>query len=55
MLEDNHGLQVTVAAPVKERTFTANVPSDNVDILLDLLAETLDLKITRQGNTVKIE
>jgi len=55
MLEDNHGLEVTVAVSAKKRTFTANVPSDNVEMLLDLLTEALDLKITRQGNVIRIE
>jgi ferric-dicitrate binding protein FerR (iron transport regulator) len=55
MLEHNHGLEVTVVASAKERTFTANVPSDNIEMLLNLLNETLGLKITRRGNVVRIE
>jgi transmembrane sensor len=55
MLEQNHGLEVTVVASAKERTFTANVPSNDVEMLLNLLNETLGLKITRQGNGVRIE
>lgn len=55
LLEDNHGMQVTVSEEVRERKITARVPSSNVDILLDLLAETLGVQITKQGKEVYIK
>lgn len=55
LLEDNHGMQVTVSEAIKERKITAKVPNNDVDILVNLLAETLGVEITKQGKEVHIK
>ncbi len=57
LLEDNYGLDVTFKyEELKDRIFTATIPTIQVDVLLTILEESMKgVKITKEGNRIIIE
>jgi len=57
LLEDNYGLDVTFKyEDLKDRIFTATIPTIQVDVLLAILEESMKgVKITKEGNRIIIE
>jgi transmembrane sensor len=55
LLQDNYGLRVTVTAPALLRlTVTGDLPASDIDLLLPALAKSLEIKVTRTGDTVRL-
>ncbi|AMR28869.1 hypothetical protein A0257_18385 [Hymenobacter psoromatis] len=55
LLHDTYGLNITVADPVLLRqTVTGSLPSQNTDILLQTLAESLGMRAERSGQNVRL-
>ncbi len=55
ILEDNYGWEVEVKnQELLDMTFTATVPNKKPDVLLALLAESFNVKITRKGEKITI-
>ncbi|RYC68022.1 FecR family protein [Spirosoma sordidisoli] len=55
LLTENYGLSVTISdSAIAQRTLVGSFRADNVDELLELVAEIFDLKVTRDGNTVRL-
>jgi len=54
IIEDDHGLKVEVDEAVKDRTFSASVPSDTLDMLLGLLSQTLHVEVVQTQQQIKI-
>jgi ferric-dicitrate binding protein FerR (iron transport regulator) len=53
LLEDNYGFEVDFnEAGIVNRKFTATIPAGNINTLLTALAESFNMKITRNGNTL---
>jgi len=57
LLEDNYGLEVTLKDEnLKDRIFTATIPTIQVDVLLTILEESMKgVKITKEGDQVTFE
>ena len=56
LLEDNYGLKVTLRNEhLRERIFTGTIPTNKAEVLLRILAESMQIKITRNGNQVNME
>ena len=56
VLEDNYGYQVKLENPAwGTQEFTAKVASDDVDLLLTLLAESFDTQVTQQDKLITIK
>jgi transmembrane sensor len=56
LVEETYGLQVEVTdQALLMQEVTGSIPNPNVDVLLDALAKSLDLKITRKGNQVVLQ
>ena len=54
LLHDSYGLQVEVTdADILRQTVVGQVPTTSPDVLLDALAKSLEIKVTRQGNHVR--
>lgn len=55
LLHDTYGLTVTVDDPVLLRqTVTGSLPSQNANVLLQALAESLGMRTQRSGNSVRL-
>lgn len=55
-LEDNYGIKVIIADDsLTRKRFTAKVPRNKVHVLLEVLAETLQIDIVRQDNEVRVQ
>jgi ferric-dicitrate binding protein FerR (iron transport regulator) len=55
-LEDNYGTKVIISdESLAQKKFTAKVPRNKVNVLLKVLAETLQIDIIRQNNEVRIQ
>lgn len=55
MMSENYGLTVDIPnQAVAERTLAGSFRADNVDELLQIVAELFNLQVTRQGNTVQL-
>lgn len=55
-LEDIYGIKVHISdASLAQQRFTAKVPRNKVDVLLKVLAETLQVEIKRQSKEVQIQ
>ncbi len=53
LLEDNYGLRITLGNPALARQkLTGSVPSYDLDVLLNAVGKSLDVKVRRQGNRV---
>lgn len=53
ILEDNYGVEVIINDPeLAEMTFSATIPMEDLDILLDLLSETFNINVQRQHKKV---
>ncbi|WP_161599548.1 FecR family protein [Hymenobacter nivis] len=56
LLEDTYGLQITLGNPaLRRQKLTGSVPNRDVDVLLDALGKSLDVKVHRVGNRVKLD
>jgi transmembrane sensor len=56
LLEDNYGLQITVGNPqLLQQKLTGSVPNQDVNVLLDAFARSLDAKVRREGNRVWLD
>lgn len=56
VLEDSYGYRVELENPVwRTQKFTAKVASNDVDLLLELLAESFDFVVTQQDQTITIK
>ncbi len=56
MLEDTYGYKVSIEdEQLASRKFTADIPSHDVDILLTLIAESLDVKAEKINNEIVIK
>ncbi|UYZ62399.1 FecR family protein [Hymenobacter weizhouensis] len=56
VLEESYGLQVEVTDPALLRQrITGSVPNANVEEFLDALSKTLDVRVTRTGQRVRLE
>ncbi|WP_158022720.1 DUF4974 domain-containing protein [Hymenobacter coccineus] len=56
MLEDTYGLQITLGNPaLRRQKLTGSVPNRDVDVLLDALGKSLDVKVHRAGNRVRLD
>ncbi|MEM9672594.1 MAG: FecR family protein [Cyclobacteriaceae bacterium] len=53
-IENIYGHRVRVSAEVKKRRFSAKVPYGQIDLLLELLSESLDLHIEQSENLILI-
>ncbi|GAB3855148.1 hypothetical protein GCM10028822_25990 [Hymenobacter terrigena] len=54
LLRDSYGMQVDVADPaILHQTVVGQVPTTTPDVLLDALAKSLEIKVTRKGNHVR--
>jgi transmembrane sensor len=55
-LEDNYGFSVVLQdAKLNEKRITAKIPRKDVDVLLNVLSETLDIKIQRDGKQLTLK
>ena len=55
MLQTTYGLEVSITPPtIATRIFTGKIPSCEVEVLLQILAESMQLTITREGSHVRI-
>jgi ferric-dicitrate binding protein FerR (iron transport regulator) len=55
VLEDNYGLQVDFKeAGLQQRKFTGAIPNQNIDLFLTILAQSLNIEITKSKETVHI-
>jgi ferric-dicitrate binding protein FerR (iron transport regulator) len=55
-LRDTYGLEVEIADDsIGRRTITGEVPLANLELLLQALETSFDLKVTRQGNRLRLE
>jgi transmembrane sensor len=55
-LRDTYGLEVEMANDdIGRRTITGEVPLANLDLLLQAMETSFDLKVTRQGNLLRLE
>ena len=55
MLQTTYGLNVTITRPaIGQRIFTGKIPSRDVNVLLTILAESMQLTVTRDGSHVRI-
>lgn len=53
ILKDNYGLEVMIENnEVMQRKFTATYPADNVDVLLNALSKSFNMKMSRKENQV---
>jgi ferric-dicitrate binding protein FerR (iron transport regulator) len=56
MLEDTYGYEVSIEnEALASRKFTADIPSHNVEVLLTLIAESLDVKADKINNNIEIK
>ncbi|MGI4886371.1 MAG: FecR family protein [Janthinobacterium lividum] len=56
VLEDTYGLQITLGNPaLRRQKLTGSVPNRDVDVLLDALGKSLDVKAHRTGNRVRLD
>ncbi len=56
VLENNYGYQIDLDNPAwNDLEFTAQVASDNPDLLLELLAESFDFALVQQDNTITVK
>jgi ferric-dicitrate binding protein FerR (iron transport regulator) len=56
LLEDGYGLQVTLRNPaLRQQKLTGSVPNHNLDVLLNSLGKSLDVKVRREGNHVWLD
>ncbi len=56
MIEDTYGLEVTIQQEeIKTMELTGLLPSQDIDMLLNMLSEIFDLKVTRQHKQVFID
>lgn len=56
MIETTYGLEVTIRhQEINNMELTGLLPSDDMDMLLNMLSEIFDLKVTRKGNRVLID
>lgn len=55
ILEETYGYQVTILdTSLHHRQFQGSIPTDDIAILLEGLAEALDVRVTQQGNQITI-
>ncbi len=55
ILEDTYGMKVHFADPdLANRTFTATIPVNKPEVLLTALSESLNLRVSRNGNEVTL-
>ena len=53
LLEDSYGLRITLANPALLRQkLKGSVPNTDLDVLLNSLGKSLDVRVRRQGNRV---
>jgi len=56
LLKNTYGLEVNVSdSSLLEKTFTATLPADNAEILLNALSKSFQLKVQRQGRQVYLQ
>ena len=56
LLEDSYGLEITVANPaLRRQKLTGSVPNHDVDVLLNALSKSLDVRVRRTGSHVWLE
>lgn len=56
LLEDTYGLQITLGNPaLRRQKLTGSVPNRDVDVLLNALGKSLDVKVHRTGNRVRFD
>ena len=56
LLEDTYGLRITLGHPALARQkLTGSVPSYDLDVLLNAIGKSLDVKIRRKGNYVWLD
>lgn len=55
MIEDTYGVTVQIEPSASAKTFSGIMQNDNLDILLEALKETADLKIEKTDNTIVIK
>lgn len=54
-IEDNYGLKVTMTdTTLGQKRFTAKVPRKDVDVLLEVLSETLEITVVKNANEIVI-
>ncbi|MEM8969690.1 MAG: FecR domain-containing protein, partial [Bacteroidota bacterium] len=54
VIENIYGHQVRVPSEIATRRFSAKIPYGQIDLLLELLGESLDLEITQKGEEILI-
>lgn len=55
LIEDNYGYKVEASVEgIEKITFTATIPSTDLDVLLRILSESYDVTITKQDKTIII-
>ena len=54
-IENIYGYQVRVSADIQWKRFSAKIPYEQIDLLLDLLSESLDLKIIEKDSVILIQ
>ena len=55
ILEDYYGYEITLTAPaMKDAIFTARVASHDVDVLLEIIAESFELKVSKKQNVITL-
>jgi transmembrane sensor len=55
LLEDNYGMQVTFKdAQLANRKFTGSIPNQDIDLFLTILAESLNIDISRENQLIMI-
>ncbi|AMJ64260.1 FecR family protein [Hymenobacter sp. PAMC 26628] len=56
VLEDTYGLQITLGNPaLRRQKLTGSLPNRDVDVLLNALGKSLDVKVHRAGNRVRLD
>ncbi len=55
VIENIYGYQVRVSSEIADRRFSAKIPYGQINLLLDLLSESLDLKVTNANKEIRIE